>query len=216
MTAPHETDRFRHAATYTVTLMVTVAGGVRPATAHRRAEKVAGQIASAAARLADVVDVHARAGLTGTHGQVLAPRPVRFAAANSGHGTRVDPDRLDRYLDPDHERALTSLAHAEARHREHERADLRRRRAVGCANAGRLGLVALADCPCVYCVPQCHLDALPPGDGVGPTLAPRCICGVRTDTPGRRCTTHQRTPIVVLDEDAETLTLLADGLEAHP
>ena len=114
MTQAHEHDRFRNAAVHTIAVTYTVAGGARPATARRRAEKVADRIASAAARLRDVVDVRAVAGLAGSDGEILNPIRVRFAAANSGSGTYSGPDKLDRYLDPDHERALDSLNAANA------------------------------------------------------------------------------------------------------
>lgn len=80
MTAPHETDRFRNAATYTIAVTFTVAGGARSRTAHRRAEKAAERITVAAARLADVVDARAVVGLAGQDGELLAPQVVRFAA----------------------------------------------------------------------------------------------------------------------------------------
>ncbi len=114
MTQAHEHDRFRNAAVYRVTVTYTVAGSARPATARRHAEKVADQIASAAARLRNVVEVRAVAGPAGSDGEILAPTRVRFTAANSGSGTYSDPDKLDRYLDPDHERALASLDAANA------------------------------------------------------------------------------------------------------
>lgn len=114
MTQAHDHNRFRHAAVHTIAVTYTVAGGARPATARRRAEKVADPIASAAARLRDVVDVRAVAGPAGSDGEIFSPTRVRFAAANSGLGTYSEPDRLDRYLDPDHERALDSLNAANA------------------------------------------------------------------------------------------------------
>lgn len=123
MTQAHEHNRFRNAAVHTIAVTYTVAGGARPATARRRAEKVADRIASAAARLRDVVDVRAVAGPAGSNGEIGSPSRVRFTAANSGSGTYSEPDKLDRYLDPDHERALASLdaANAAWRRRQEQR-----------------------------------------------------------------------------------------------
>jgi hypothetical protein len=217
MTAPHETDRFRNAATYTVAVTFTVAGGSRSRTAHRRAGKAAERITAAAARLADVVDARAVVGLAGQEGELLAPQVVRFASANTGHGTYGEPDKLSRYLDPEHERALASLEEANAQHRRHRQADRDRRLAVGCRNAGRQPWDPAASCECVYCEPDRHLDTL---TGLASGLqfwSPRCVCGQVVPSPGARCSRHRDTEIVVLDDDAEVLRRISDHLrEAQP
>ncbi len=217
MTAPHETDRFRNAATYTVAVTFTVAGGARSRTAHRRAEKTAERITAAAARLADVVDVQAAVGLTGSDGELLAPKVVRFTGANTGHGTYGEPDKLSRYLDPDHERALASLEEANARHRRHRQADRDRRLAVGCRNAWRQPWDPGLSCECVYCEPDRHLDTL---TGLASGLqfwSPRCLCGQVVPSLGARCSRHRTVEIVVLDDDADALRRISDHLrEAQP
>lgn len=141
MTAPHERDEFRNAARWTVCVSFTVAGGSRSRTAAGRAERVTARLASAAARLAGVVEVAAVSGPSWSDRpfEPLAPRTVFFDAANSGQGAYGRPQLLSRYVDPEHERALVSLAQANAAWRAREQADRERRRAVDCANAYGLG-----------------------------------------------------------------------------
>jgi hypothetical protein len=92
------------------------------------------RLANAAPRAADVVEVSAVAGFAGGDGTLLAPRRVHFSAADTRHVTYGDPDKLDRYLDPEHERALASLLAANEAYRARQRADRERRQAVGCTN----------------------------------------------------------------------------------
>jgi hypothetical protein len=217
MTAPHQTDRFRNSATYTVAVTFTVAGGARTGTAHRRAEKAAERISAAAARLVDVVDVRAVVGLAGQDGELLAPRVVRFPGANTGHGTYDEPDKLSRYLDPDHERALASLEEANARDHRRRQADRDRRVAVNCRNAWRQSWDPAMSCECVYCEPDRHLDTLTGLTSGLQFWSPRCICGHVVPTAGCRCQRHRTTEIVVLDDDPDALRRISEHLrEAQP
>ncbi len=106
----HESPRFRNAVEYTIAITVTLAGGARYGTADRRADKLAERLANTAARCGEAVQVTAVAGPS-HHGNAIRPQQVHFAAANSGRGTYAEPAKLDRYLDPDHELALRSLAY---------------------------------------------------------------------------------------------------------
>ncbi|MBY5161484.1 hypothetical protein [Salsipaludibacter albus] len=209
MTAPHETDEFRNAATYTVAVTYTVAGGTRVETAHRRARRVAERVAAATARLGVVVEASAVAGTPGTHGELVAQQRVAFAGANTGTAPAGKPNLLSSYIDPEHERTLVSLAEANRRARERREADAARRRAVGCPNAYRTRLVDDVACKCVYCQPGRHLDLL-----TDPTATqvwtPRCICSQHVEEPGQRCTTHINTEIVVLDDDPPELQHLEE------
>lgn len=212
MTAPHETDRFRHAATYTVAVTFTVAGGARAGTAHRRAQRAAERIAGAAVRLSDVVEATATVGLALGDGQVVSPVAVRLPGANTGPALYGDPDKLARYLDPDHERALASLAEANARYRARRDADRARRRAVSCPNAHQLLGREPAYCPCVYCQPDRHLDTL---TGLSSSLQfdiPLCLCGQPVHAPGLRCLRHRDLDVVVLDDDPDALTQIRQHL----
>lgn len=215
MAEAHHDPRFRNAATYQVAVTVTIAGGARPSTAHRRAAKVAERIASAAARAADVVDTHAAVGPVDGDGQMIAPSGVRFAAANTGHGTYDDPTRLSRYLDPEHERALLTLAEDHARARAHKRSDSDRRRAVGCRAPSPWSFrVDHAYCGCVYCDTDLHLALAQHPDERGGEL-PRCLCGQLA----RTCDRHADVTLVVLDGDgaalAELVELRAAGREGR-
>lgn len=135
MTArPHERPEFYNAVTYAVTVAITVEGGKRRGTADRRARKVAERLANSAARTPGVIEVSASAGWTTKDGEVHWPERVRFAEANSGQGTHAAPDKLDRYLDPDHELALRSLAEENAAAEQRRQADRDRRRVAGCRN----------------------------------------------------------------------------------
>lgn len=212
MGEPHESDRFRNTSTWTIQVTFTVAGGARPQTAWRRAERAAERIANAAARLADVVEVRAVAGMADTEGQILSPSRVRFAAANSGQGTYSEPGKLDRYVDADHERAVVSLAEANARHRARETADRDRRRELGCANTWRTSWSTHRACACAYCEPDRHLDTLT-GSSVGRQInTPVCLCGRPDMLPGGRCSLHRNVELVVFDDDPPGLRALADEL----
>lgn len=213
MAEAHEHPRFTHAATYAVVVTYTVAGGARPGTAHRRAGRVAERLANAAARSADVVDVRAVSGPVGVDGEIVAPSTVRFAGANTGRGTYAQPDKLARYLDPDHERARASLAEADARHRARRQADRDRRRRVGCRNAERLWSAGRWVCGCVYCEPAFHLAVAtqPAGGWVEP---PRCLCGQSVAEPEGSCRDHPAVVLTVLADDPTPLQDLARDLEA--
>ena len=208
---PHETPQFQNAAEYVVAITFTVAGGKRRQTAQRRAERVAERLANATARAADVVEVSAVTGPTSSDGTMLIPRRVHFAAANSGQATYGDPRKLDRYLDPDHERALASLREANRAYRARQEADRERREAVGCANTHRVGLPGdRRPCDCVYCRPDDHLAARElAAKGSHWFTPPSCLCG--TPTPaGGRCLRHRDVHIVVIDGDPEALQQLAE------
>lgn len=204
MTAAYERSEFRNAVSWTVTITFVVAGGARADTARGRAEKVAGRIVSAAARLAGVVEVRAVAGPSSGREEFtpLAPRRVVFDAANTGR---------DRYLDPDRERALASLAEANAAYRSRERADDQRRRELGCVNTGRSRSDPLRlSCECVYCAPAQFLAGLTtpyPDASPHPIDRPRCVCGADADHPlgQRRCERHRSVRIVVVDGDPESV-----------
>ncbi len=206
---PHETPEFRNAAEFTVMITFKVAGGVRPRTAEGRARKVAERLAAAATRMAGVVEVSARGGVSFA-GEVHWPSPISFAAASAGCG---EQGRLTRYLDPGHERALRSLAAANAADRERRQADQDRRRAVGCANAyPSLLEPSCAPCECVYCLPGERAGPLdtPAGERLFP---PRCLCGVPVPAEGGRCLAHRGVELVVLDGDAQALVGLAEPPE---
>lgn len=212
MSAPHETAEFRNAATYVVTIRFTVAGGARVRTAEDRAGRVASRLASAAARSKGVVDVRAVAGLassTDVWKQLIADR-VHFEAANSGHRGGDQPGVLDRYLDPEHERALRSLGDANAAYRARQDADRQRRLAVGCGNYSTYALQRLS-CRCVYCAAGEHLAAWRAHVQSGPHRFNelRCLCGEHlVDAPGDRCAGHTRAELVVLEGDAAALVEL--------
>lgn len=209
---PHQTPAFKNAAEYVVAVRFTVAGGARRQTAERRAERVAQRVASAAARAADVVAVSAVTGPTSADGEILVPRRVHFAAANTGHAAYGDPQKLDRYLDPEHERALASLQAANAAYRARQDADRQRRRALGCANAHRVGSFGdRRSCECVYCRPEDHLSARELAVSAPHVFPPpSCLCA--TPTPdGGRCLHHRHVELVVLDGDPQALGQLAEA-----
>lgn len=215
MTRPHETPEFRHAAEYTVTITFRVAGGVRWQTALRRAHRVAERLANHAARAARVVEVTAIGGPS-EHGRAFSPERIRFSAANSGRGTYADPDRLDRYLDPEFERALASLADARATAAAQDEADRARRQAIGCLNTHPPLTGRALQCPCVYCRPGEHEHARRHARAgqPDPLRTPRCVCGRAVATSGRRCTRHVGLQLVVLDGDPASLHRLAG--HQHP
>jgi hypothetical protein len=205
--SPHEAREFTNSVEYTMKLTFVVAGGARWRTAHARARKVAERLASTAARAKGVVDVRAVAGAS-HDGEVLTAERVCFDAANSGHSTGVDPTRLDRYLDPDHERALASLADANVTARVRRQADFERRQAIGCANPAGLGAGLARPCRCAYCRPQEHLEGLAEAHEVSTDVG-RCQCGRPSIPPAFGCRPHRGQQLVVLDGDPPELTRLA-------
>jgi hypothetical protein len=210
--AAHERPEFSNAARWTVAVTFTVTGGARPRTADRRAERITERLVNAAARAADVVEVSAVAGPTADDGNMLAPRRVQFSAANTGQATYGEPRKLDRYLDPDHERALASLREANRAYRARQEADRKRREAVGCANTHRVGLPGdRRRCDCVYCRPDDHLAARElAAKGSHWFTPPSCLCGHPTPAGGP-CLRHRDVEIVVIDGDPEALQQLADA-----
>jgi hypothetical protein len=205
---PHEAPAFRNAATYSIELKVTVRGGARRHTADRRAEQVAEKLCNHAARLSDVVAVTATAGRS-VAGEVILPQRVRFAAANSGLPGSEQDGRLACYLDPDHERALRSLAQAQAREDRLREADRQRRRALSCRNTYAVTAHQRERCPCVYCDPETHWRAARGQGGYpGALLRHLCLCGAPVAAAGERCVHHRHAPLVVLDGDGSALQLL--------
>ena len=192
MDSPHERSEFTNAVTYTVAVTVTVEGGKRFGTADRRARRVAERLANTAARTPGVVEVTATAGHS-HDGQVTSPQRVRFAEANTGHDTHSDPHTLDRFLDPDHELALRSLAEANAAYRTRQQADRQRRVEVSCRNPDD-SVLRDAYCLCVYCQPERHYDAV--RDACAPEPSPwvehRCVCDQPVARPGERLSAPPR------------------------
>jgi hypothetical protein len=214
VTAAHERPEFQNSVSWTVVITFVVAGGARPQTARARAEKLAARIVSAAARLAGVVEVRAVGGETSAAEgfKPVCPRSVAFDAANIGR---------DRYLDPDRERALASLAEENAAYRARRQADEDRRRAVGCANTYQFVLSGRRSCECVYCAPATFLAGLTtpyPDDSTHPINRPRCVCGAEPwllsarAASEQRCSRHHFVRIVVLDGDAPAIAEAA-GLD---
>lgn len=212
MSAPHETPAFRNSVEYTVAITFRVEGGARQQTARRRAETIAERLANAASRAAHVVEVTATAGPS-RDGTVDFSERVRFSAANTGRGTSVEPDRLDRYLDPEFELALASLAEAKAQDTALREADRERRRSLGCLNAFRVGSEDVARCACVYCAPDDHEHQLwlAQAGQVNVLRPPHCICGRPVPLPGNRCTRRHDDELVVLEGDPDSLRRLARG-----
>jgi hypothetical protein len=203
----HETREFRNSVEYTIQLTFVVAGGARWRTAHARARRIAERLANTAARAKGVVDVRAVAGAS-HDGEVCLPERVRFEAANSGQGTGAEPTKLDRYLDPDHERALASLADANRAARARRQADFDRRTTIGCANPTGLGPGIARPCHCAYCLPREHLDAWTEARGVS-VQGRRCLCGRPGGPVSFVCRPHRRQQLVVLDGDPPELARLA-------
>lgn len=212
MTAPHETPQFRNAAEYTVTITFRVEGGARWQTADRRARKIAERLTNHAARAAQVVEVSAVGGPS-QDGKPFAPERIRFSAANSGAGSYGEPTKLGRYLDPEFERALASLAEVNAAARAVTEADQQRRQAIGCLNTYQSSSSSLpaARCLCVYCAPGEHEHALRRAEAgqPDPLRSVRCICGRAVAAAGLRCARHIGVQLVVLDGDSERLRRLA-------
>jgi hypothetical protein len=188
-------------------LTLVVAGGARWRTAHARARRIVERLANTAARAKGVVDVRAVAGAS-HDGQLLTPERVCFEAANSGHGTGVEPSKLDRYLDPDHERALASLAEANAAARVRRQADFDRRGAIGCSNPAGLGPGLARPCCCAYCRPQEHPEGRAETHETW-VNAGRCLCGRASTAPAFGCRPHRGQQLVVLEGDPPELTRLA-------
>lgn len=213
MTAPHETPEFFNSTEYTVSITYRVDGGARWQTAHRRARKVAERLANAAARLAAVVEATAVGGAS-SDGTLLSTERIRFAAANTGLGTHGEPDKLDRYLDPEFERALQSLAEANAVARKSTEADRERRQDLGCLNTRRLASQLPLRCLCVYCEPAAYEHALQRAETgtPDPLRTPRCICGRAVAAAGLRCSRHRGHELVVFDGDTPALQRLARRL----
>jgi hypothetical protein len=205
--SPHELREVTNSVEYTIQLTFVVAGGARWRTAHARARKIAERLANTAARAKGVVDVRAVAGAS-HDGELLTPERVCFDAVNSGHGTGVDPTRLDRYLDPDHERALASLAEANATARVRRQADFDRRQAIGCANPAGLGPGLARPCRCAYCRPSGHLELRAEAHEARADGG-RCLCGRDSTPPAFGCRPHRGKQLVVLDTDPPALTRLA-------
>jgi hypothetical protein len=133
------------------------------------------------------------------------PQRVRFEAANTGRAGYADPSLLDRYLDPDHERALRSLAAADEAARTRRDADRDRRLAVSCRNA--TPGISSRYCGCVYCDTTAHTA---PDEGTHWRFAePRCLCGTPVPAGGQRCRRHRDTHLVVLDDDPVDLQRLS-------
>lgn len=209
---PHHRPEFRNAVTYMVAITYTVEGGARQGTADRRASKIAERLANNVARASGVVDVSATVDRS-YGGEVVCPEPVRFAAANSGQGTWGAPRKLDRYLDPEHERAREAQEAEDAAHRERQHADRSRRLTVGCRNAYRVGSCSEpTECLCVYCAPGEHADALRLVGPGRPTrfVSCRCICGEPQALPGQRCLLHRDVQLVALEGDPNALRAIVN------
>ena len=201
---PHEADQFRNAATLTVAITFTVAGGARVDTARRRGERLAARLADSATRVADTVEVSActhRGGVQLGDGHHALLFPAANTELNVGGATGR------RWIDPEHELGQRSLAAADATARAAHEADLERRRDVGCRNGSRL----LPDwsCRCVYCRPVDHPEAatIHLQDMDAPT--PLCPCGRLTRRAGP-CRDHEHVQVVVLDHDPPELLRVVD------
>jgi hypothetical protein len=184
-----------------------VAGGTRWRTGHARAGRIAERLANTAARAKGVVGVRAITGAS-RDGEVLTPERVCFEAANSGHGTGADPSKLDRYLDPEHERALASLADAHTAARARRQADLDRRQAIGCSNPAGLTPGLARPCRCAYCRPDEHLEIRAAAHEVCADGS-RCLCGRPSIPLAFGCRPHRGQQLVVLDGDPPELARLA-------
>jgi len=196
--SPHEAREFTNSVEYTIRLTFVVAGGARWQTGHTRAREIAEGLANTVARAKGVVEARAVAGAS-HDGEVLAAEPVCFDAANSGH-------KLDRYLDPDRERALSSLADANARVRR--QADFDRRMAIGCDKPAVLGPDLARPCSCAYCRPREHLEVRAEANKAWSARG-CCLCGRPSTPPASGCRSHRGQQLVVLDGDPPELARLA-------
>lgn len=217
MTEPHETPEFFNSAEYTISITFRVAGGARRQTAHRRARKIAERLANAAARAAHVVEVTAAGGAS-SDGKPLTTERIRFSSANTGRGTNADPSKLDRYLDPEFERAVRSLDEANAAARRDIDADRERRKALGCMNTYRTSRGSDVRCLCAYCEPARHEHALDlaAADTPDPLSTPRCVCGRVVAAAGLRCSRHRGHDLAALDGDPPALQRLVARLQRTP
>lgn len=205
MTGAHETQEFRNAVEYTVTVTFRVAGSARYDTGRRRAQRIAERIAASAVRMAGVVEATARGGQS-TDGKASLTYPLRFEGANTGTAAVGDPGKLDRYLDHDRERALQNLAAVNRAYEDGRRRDRERRHALGCGEASPLTR-GHHNCDCLYCRPQEHehdIDALR-RLGPSPYQPDRCPCGATVGSLGGRCDRHDRVQLVVLPGDPPAL-----------
>ncbi len=210
----HEHPEFVNAAEFTVKITLTVAGGARRETAERRATRIAERLADVAARARDVVAVIADAGPSRDGETVSWPQPVWFSLANSGQvNTR---GRLNRYLDPDYERALHSLEAANVRASARREADRRRRVDVACRDPYQLGGDERSCCRCVYCRPLDyeHELKLVSHQGADPFAIYHCVCGSPVAQPGSRCHLHKFTRLVLLKDDPPALQWLVSALDS--
>ncbi len=200
MTGAHETPGFQHSEEYTLTLTFVVEGGARIDTARHRAERIAGQVASAAARLGGVVEVTARGGGS-SNGRVYWEHPVAFAKAN----TRGGGSGLTRYIDPERERAFHDLAHANRASEDRSRGDRARRESLGCSNAHPFDRTHV--CGCCYCRPRLHRELADcrREPGADPAADRLCPCGADPGPAADRCTRHTRTQLVPLPSDPPDL-----------
>ena len=211
MPSSHEDPAFTNAVTYTASVTYTVAGGARRGTADGRARKVAERLANSAARMPGVMEVSATAGWT-VNGEVHWPQRVHFDQANSGHGTYGKSSKLDRYVDPEHERAVRSLAAANAAAEQRRQVDRDRRRNIACRNIYVISTTDYRYCGCVYCQPGDH-DAAAEAQRVdpgNPMIEHRCLCGQSVPAAGDRCLSHRTAVIRVLEGDSAALRRLAD------
>ncbi len=214
MTGPHETPEFQNSVEYTVEVTFRVEGGARWQTAHRRAQRIAERLTNYATRASNVVEVHAVGGPS-EGGQPITRNRVQFSEANTGRGTYGDPSKLDRWIDPDFERALDSLARANAEASARRAADRDRRQALGCANTYRHDYEAHRDCACVYCEPHRHLDCLTELASGLQFLANRCLCGQPVASIHQRCLRHRGVDVVVLEGDTDALERIAELTTQH-
>ena len=218
MSSPHEEPAFTNSVTYTASITYTVRGGARPGTADRHALRIAEQLANAAARFASVAEVAGTAGRS-WKGEVSRPTRLRFAAANTGTADVAEAGTLDRYLDPDYQRARRSLEAANTAYREHKAVDRQRRTAVNCRNANAL-TAHEQYCTCVYCEPGQHqvaieAERIDPGNQM---IEHRCLCGQAVAAYGDRCLSHQDDATVrLLEGDSAALDEIAAAINrGHP
>jgi hypothetical protein len=214
--SPHEDPRFFHSVEYTVTLRLRIAGGARFGTADRWGRQVAEKLANAAARMRHVVEVTVTAGES-HDGELRQAFPVYFAEANTGPDPRTQPGKLARYVDPDHERALESLAAANAAYRARQHTDRARRRDAGCASPS-VPPGGFNPCHCVYCDPGAHdaADTAARIDPDNPYIEYRCVCGLPVPGAGERCVRHRSVPLLVLDGDSDELRRVILARTATP